>query len=89
MPFNKPVKVIASVPGKVIISGTDPIEVDSNDSYNPVISIKPASTTEGGVVRLATEAEVVSGTDDTTALTPLGAASVYLIKDISQLDPLI
>jgi hypothetical protein len=46
--------------------------------YNPV----PATTTEAGVVRLATVPEVTAGTNNTIAVTPFGLAQAGIVNGI-------
>ena len=50
------------------ITGVDPIEVDSTDAANPVISVKDAAVGQSGVVVMATNDEPVAGDPDTAVL---------------------
>lgn len=70
------------------IIATLPLEADAGDPARPVLSIKDASTTQPGVVALATSAEAISGTNAAKALTPAAAALAYMPRDISVLTPL-
>ena len=50
------------------ITGVDPIEVDSTDPANPVISVKESAVGQSGVVVMATNDEPVAGDPDTAVL---------------------
>ena len=50
------------------ITGVDPIEVDSTDAANPVISVKDSAVGQSGVVVMATNDEPVAGDPDTAVL---------------------
>ena len=65
--------------------GDDPIEVAVDVNDNVTYSIKDATETQKGALRLATSTEVGSATDTTHAVHSAGIAAHYLIKDFSQL----
>ena len=54
--------------GVETIVGTDPIEVDSADDANPVISVKASAVGQAGVVVMATNDEPVGADPDTAVL---------------------
>ena len=57
------------------VTGTAPISVDNTDPLNPIISVTSSSTIASGVVQLATDAEVQTGSNTTHAVTPSGLQS--------------
>ena len=65
--------------------GDDPIDVAVDVNDNVTYSIKDASETQKGALRLATSTEVGTATDTTHAVHAAGIAAHYLIKDFSQL----
>ena len=54
--------------GVETIVGVDPIEVDSLDDANPIISVKSSAVGQEGVVVMATNDEPVGGDPDTAVL---------------------
>lgn len=50
--------------GVTSISGTDPITVDNTNPASPIIGVEDASTTQKGVVTLATATDIQNGTAD-------------------------
>ena len=54
--------------GVETIVGVDPIEVDSADDANPIISVKDAAVGQSGVVVMATNDEPVGGDPDVAVL---------------------
>ena len=48
--------------GVTSISGTDPITVDNSNPASPIIGVQDASTTQKGVVTLATATDIENGT---------------------------
>jgi len=50
------------------VQGVDPIEVDSTDPANPVVSVKDAAVGQSGVVVMATNDEPAAGDPDTAVL---------------------
>lgn len=62
---------------------TDGITFGSTTWSVQNFSIPSADHTNTGTVVLATNAEVLAGVDDTEAITPLGAASVYAKKGVN------
>lgn len=79
---------LEGAPTTAVLGGTS-ISVNEAPSGTFTVNADPATKLTAGTIALASDAEVAAGTDDVKAVTPLGAASVYLIKDISKLDPLI
>lgn len=65
--------------------GDDPIDVAVDINDNVTYSIKDATETQKGALRLATGTEVGTGTDTTHAVHPAGLATHYLNKDFSLL----
>lgn len=50
--------------GVVEVTGTDPIEVNSADPKRPIVGVKDASTTQKGVVTLASASDLAAGASD-------------------------
>jgi hypothetical protein len=65
---------------KRTIIGTSPVNVTngSGAAGNPTISVTSASATGQGIVELATDAEALTGTDTSRALTPANVASLRI-----------
>lgn len=59
------------------IVGAAPVVVANGSGVagNPTVSVSPASDTAAGVIEIATNAEVATGTDTTRAVTPAGLAA--------------
>jgi len=53
---------------------------DAGVEYGPIVAVPDASDTAAGIVELATNAEVATGTDALRAVTPAAAASVYIAQ---------
>ena len=71
------------------VTGTDPITVSVDGVSNTAeISIKDAGTGQKGAIQLATEAEVIAGTDSEKAVTSAGAAAAYVPLNLSKLNAL-
>jgi hypothetical protein len=73
----------AAAGGVTSVTGTAPISVTGTTTR--AVAIADASTGAKGAVQLATNAEVLAGTDATKAVTPVAAKATYLPKDISTL----
>ena len=58
------------------VTGTSPVQV-ATGTTTPVVSVDAATSTASGIVELATNAEVATGTDTARAVTPAGAAATY------------
>ena len=50
--------------GVVSLTGTDPITVDNADPKRPIVGVKDGSTTQKGVVQLASAADLAAGSSD-------------------------
>jgi hypothetical protein len=50
--------------GVVALTGTDPITVDNTDPKRPIVGVKDGSTTQKGVVQLASAADLAAGSSD-------------------------
>lgn len=50
--------------GVVSLTGTDPITVDNTDPKRPIVGVKDASTTQKGVVTLASASDLAAGATD-------------------------
>src|SRR5690348_14969375 len=62
--------------GTIDVIGITPIFTTGSPGTNTVfIEAEDATTTNTGVVELATDAETISGTDDTRAVTPAGLSA--------------
>ena len=75
-------------PGVELSSGQG-IQIDNIEPGKFQISTVGATNSTVGSVTLATDVEVLTGTDNQKVLTPFTAAAVYLPKDISALPELI
>ncbi len=58
-----------------VLSGVEPTSVTVGDTD---YTLAPATTTNQGVVELATDDEVIAGTDTARAVTPAGGAAAYV-----------
>lgn len=58
-----------------VLSGVEPTAVTVGDTN---YTLAPATTTNLGVVELATDGEVIAGTDTERAITPAGGAAAYV-----------
>lgn len=58
-----------------VLSGVEPTSVTVGDTD---FTLAPATTTNQGVVELATDGEVIAGTDTERAITPAGGAAAYV-----------
>lgn len=65
----------------IILSGFEPSSVTVGDTN---YSLAPATTTNAGIVELATAEETRMGADETRAVTPRGVASKYVNLDGAQ-----
>ena len=50
--------------GVVSLTGTDPITVDNSDPKRPIVGVKDGTTTQKGVVQLASAADLAAGSSD-------------------------
>ena len=50
--------------GVVSLTGTDPITVDNADPKRPIVGVKDGTTTQKGVVQLASAADLAAGSSD-------------------------
>jgi len=58
------------VTGVKSVEGVEPIVVDDTDKNELIVSVKEATATETGVVKLATDLESAEGTDNKSVVTP-------------------
>jgi hypothetical protein len=76
----------AAAGGVTSVTGTAPISVTGTTTR--AVAIADASTGAKGAVQLATNAEILAGTDATKAATSAGIKAAYLPKDLSTLTQL-
>jgi hypothetical protein len=62
----------------VVTDVTASAPLSSTGGTTPVISVSDASTSDSGVVQLATSVQTQTGTDTTLAITPAGAKDTYV-----------
>lgn len=75
--------------GHLILTTHGGTEIDAGYS---LVAVPDASATQKGVVELATDAEIATGTDTTRAITPAGLASVGIPQvkdDLSDLEDVV
>ena len=68
------------------VTGVDPIEV-TGTAADPVVEIKDATTTQKGAVQLNSNV-TYGGTDEDTAVTPMGVSDYAVPLNLTVLDPL-
>lgn len=73
----EPFLTSSGVPTSRLINTTGPLAGGGDLSADRTLTVGDASDTAKGVVELATNAEVATGTDTARAVTPAGAASHY------------
>ena len=67
-------------------AGTHTTVSESSGVYT--VDVKPALTSQPGVIQIASGAEIIAGTDTAKAVTPAGLAANYVPQDFSSLDTL-
>ena len=81
--------VIPGVSGNIgveKVSGADPIEVDSSDATDPIISVKEGTTSQIGVVVIADDQDVIDGASNVvvTAAQLKTTTTQFLLQVVAQ-----